>query len=78
MKPLDKNLQQRVWDRVYPQKTGFSPQQRQHLSQSLRRAQANFQLWEELSRHPVYGDAFARMAKETGEHRKMLRQILEK
>ena len=80
MEKLDRQMQKRVWDRVYaqPQAPRLSPQQRQNLQQALRRCEANLAFYEKMSAHDPYGDAFRRMAAETVEHTKMLRQMLQK
>ena len=78
MEKLDKNLQRRVWQRVYDQPASLTKQQRQSLAQCLQRAMANRAVLESLENHSLYAEAFTRMANETGEHCKMLRQILGK
>lgn len=79
MESIDPNIQRRVWQRVYrPQEQNprLSPQQRRSLLQCLHRTNANLAAYESLRTHPVYGEAFARMAGETREHQKMLNQML--
>ena len=82
MEKLDKRMQQRVWDRVYqppaPPLPPLSPQQRQKLGSCLQRCQMNLAVYESMTSHPVYGEAFTRMARETAEQIKMLRQMLGK
>ena len=76
MERLDKNMQRRVWDRVYDQPAKLLPQQRQALQQCLRRAESNRAVFEKMEHHNGYAEAFSRMSRETNEHIKMLRQIL--
>lgn len=74
---MDRQMQQRVWQRVYgkpmPPKSQYN---REKLQQCLRRAQMNFRYYDTLRMDPIYGAAFARLADDTMEHIKMLRQIL--
>ncbi len=77
MKTLDRNLQRRVWARVYgdtPQK--LTHRQRENLRRALVRCGENLALFEQLEHHSLYGDAFARLTHETREHTKMLNQML--
>ena len=77
MKPLDHNLQRRVWARVYdggPQP--LSPQRKQMVRQALRRSRENLAVYEKLQKHAHYGAAFTKMQTETTEHIKMLQQML--
>ena len=72
---MDKNMERRVWQRVY----GTTQSRRvpmQELRRSLNRAEGNLRFYDSQSRDPVYGQAFERMATETREHCKMLRQIM--
>ncbi len=78
MENLDRNMQHRVWQRVYDQPSRLTKQQRQSLTECLRRAQSNRKVYETMENHHLYAEAFARMARETEEHIKMLRQILGK
>lgn len=76
---MDRNTERQVWQRVYgsdPIPHRLTPRQRQNLRQSLQRAQLNLRFFESQERDPVYGEAFAHLALQTGEHCKMLRQIL--
>lgn len=76
---MDRNTERQVWQRVYgsdPIPYRLTPRQRQNLRQSLQRAQLNLRFFESQERDPVYGEAFAHLALQTGEHCKMLRQIL--
>lgn len=76
---MDKNMEQRVWQRVYGQAPiphRLTPRQRQNLRQSLQRAQLNLRFFESQRSDPVYSEAFAHLATQTAEHCKMLRQIL--
>ena len=76
---MDKNMEQRVWQRVYGQASiphRLTPQQRQNLRQSLQRAQMNLRFFESQRGDPVYNEAFTHLATQTAEHCKMLRQIL--
>ena len=80
MEKLDHDLQNRVWNRVYGngQPLRLSPKQKQQLQQALNRSRANLAVYEALCSHSTYGDAFRRLAAETAEHIKMLRQMLQK
>ena len=76
---MDRNTEQRVWQRVYGEASiphRLTPRQRQNLRQSLQRAQMNLRFFESQQNDPVYAEAFAHLALQTGEHCKMLRQIL--
>ena len=76
---MDQATEQRVWQRVYgnaPIPHRLTPRQKQNLRQSLQRAQANLHFFESQRQDPVYAEAFALLALQTGEHCKMLRQIL--
>ena len=79
METLDRDLQKRVWNRVY----GKQPQpqltsrQRQQLRQALQRSESNLVLYRQLTGHAVYGQAFHHLATESAEHVKMLRQMLQ-
>ena len=78
METLDRNLQKRVWDRVYgktPQPR-LIPRQRQQLRQALQRSEANLAMYRQFANHSVYNEAFRRLAEETAEHIKMLQQML--
>ena len=77
MESLDRNLQRRVWNRVYDQAgSPLSPGQRKALRQSLARSRENLALYEKMEHHGIYGDAFAKLRAETAEHIKMLQQML--
>ena len=77
MEQLDRNLQRRVWGRVYQQAgLPLSPRQRQALRQSLARSRENLAIFEKMQRHSIYAEAFKRLASETAEHIKMLQQML--
>ena len=80
MESLDRQMQKRVWDRVYqpPAPPPLTPQQRQRLQQCLQRSEGNLRVYESMTHHILYGEAFQRMARETAEQIKMLRQILGK
>lgn len=76
---MDKNMERRVWQRVYGSQSmprRLTPQQRQNLRRSLERASANLRFFESQRDDPVYREAFAHLALQTGEHCKMLRQML--
>lgn len=76
---MDKETEQRVWQRVYgsPQPPArLTPHQRQNLRRSLERATANLRFFETQSQDPVYSEAFTHLATQTAEHCKMMRQIL--
>ena len=77
MKKLDQQMQKRVWNRVYAVPAPkLTPPQRQILQQALRRCESNQILYEKMSQHEIYADAFRHLAAETAEHIKMLRQML--
>ena len=77
MEKLDRNLQRRVWARVYDKgNLSLTPRQRQALRQSLVRNRENLALYEKMEHHGIYGDAFAKLREETAEHIKMLQQML--
>ena len=80
MEKLDRQMQKRVWDRVYGQSQTprLSQQQRQALQQALRRNEANLAFYEKMTNHETYADAFRRLAADAAEHSKMLRQMLQK
>lgn len=78
MEKLDRAFQQRVWGRVYGHGQGLSPQIRQRLQQCRRRELENASVYESLSGHSRYGDAFQQMARQANEHAAMLRQMLQK
>lgn len=75
---MDKNMERRVWQRVYgnppPRRT---PRQRQELRRCLDRAETNLRFYESQRGDPIYAEAFSRLAMETAEHCKMLRQIMQ-
>ena len=76
---MDRETEQRVWQRVYggaPAPSRRTPQQQQNLKRSLERATANLRFYESQCQDPVYREAFLHLALQTGEHCKMLRQIL--
>ena len=76
MEKLDQNLQQRVWGRVYGQQPVLNQQTRQKLQQCRRRELENAKIYESLSHHSRYGDAFRHMARQANEHAAMIDQIL--
>ena len=77
MEPLDRNMQRRVWARVYPEHpSGWSPKQRQALQRCLARSKENLAIFVQLENHSLYGQAFGKLAGETREHMKMLQQML--
>ena len=78
MEKLDKNMQRRVWQRVYDQPVQLTKEQRQLLQQCLQRSITNRTVFEKMENHQLYAEAFARMARETNEHIKMLRHMLGK
>ena len=78
MEKLDRQLQARVWERVYaqPPEPRLTSQQRQMLQQALQRNERNLAFYEKMANHQPYGDAFRRMITDAAEHSKMLRQML--
>ena len=76
MEKLDRNLQRRVWARVYDKGSmPLTKKQRQLLRQSLARSRESLALYEKMEHHSIYGDAFAKLRAETAEHVKMLQQM---
>lgn len=77
MEKLDRQLQRRVWARVYsspwPALTG---QQRQRLQRCLARSRENLRIYQAMTGHAIYAEAFDRLSRETKEQIKMLQQIL--
>lgn len=70
-------MENRVWQRVYAR----APQRRisrRELWQCLRRTEENFAYYERRTDDPLYGDAFARLAAQSAEQCKMLRQMLQR
>lgn len=77
MKPLDRHLQHRVWSRVYDGAgKELTARQRESLRRALARSRENLAVFEKMEHHPLYAEAFARMAAETREQIKMLQQML--
>ena len=77
MEKLDRNMQRRVWARVYDKRAApMTPKQRETLRRCLERSQENQTVYEKMKNHRIYGDAFARMHEETAEQIKMLKQML--
>ncbi len=77
MEKLDRNMQRRVWARVYDK--GSMPlkeKQRQRLGQCLVRSRENLTFYEKMEHHSIYSEAFAKLRAETAEHIKMLQQML--
>lgn len=72
---MNRNMEKRVWQRVYGPPPTRRPPIRQ-LRRALNRAEENLLFYENQTGDPVYGEAFHRMAVETREHCKMLRQIM--
>lgn len=76
---IDKNMERRVWQRIYGQSVPPRPAySREKLMQCLRREEMNFQYYDSLRCDSIYGPAFGRLADDALEHKKMLRQILGK
>ena len=74
---IDKSMERRVWQRIYPQSGTQRPRwSREKLQQCLRREEMNFRYYDDLRMDEMYGAAFARLADDAMEHIKMLRQIL--
>ncbi len=73
---MDKNMERRVWQRVYGTARPRQPPMQQ-LQKSLHRAQANLRFYESQTQDPIYGEAYTRLAMETREHCKMLRRIMQ-
>lgn len=78
MEKLDRAMQQRVWGRVYGQEQRLPPQTRQKLQQCYRRCMENAGIFEAMSSHSRYGDAFRQMARQASEHAAMIQQMLGK
>ena len=78
MEKLDRNMQRRVWARVYNKTAApLTPQQRQTLRRSLERSRENLAIFEKMKDHGIYAEAFARLHAETAEHIKMIKQMLQ-
>ena len=78
MEKLDRNVQRRVWARVYNKKAvPLTPQQREALRRCLERSRENLTVYEKMKDHGIYAEAFARLHAETTEHIKMLKQMLQ-
>lgn len=74
---IDKNMERRVWQRIYPQPPRELPKwRRDRLQQCLQREQQNFRYYDDLRMDEMYGPAFGRLADDAIEHIKMLQQIL--
>ena len=78
MEKLDTALQQRVWGRVYGREQRLTPQVRQKLLHCRRRAMENERIFESMTGHSHYGDAFRQMARQNSEHAAMIGQMLGK
>ena len=79
MEPLDRQLQRRVWKRVYESpREMLTRRQREVLGRCLARCRENLAVYEKMSSHFIYQEAFAHMAAQTREQIKMLRQMLER
>ncbi len=77
MKPLDRNLQRRVWARVYDRTAvPMTAQQRQALVRCLQRSRENLTFYQKMQSHSLYAEAFTHLANQTAEQIKMLKQIL--
>ena len=77
MEQLDRNMQRRVWSRVYPQQpAGLTPQQRQRLRRCLERSREDLSFYQKMENHSLYAEAFAHLATQTTEQIKMLQQML--
>lgn len=77
---MDNGTEKRVWQRVYgqaPMPPRQTPAQRRQIGRCLERTEANLRDYESRTRDPVYGEAFSRLARESAEHCKMLRRMLE-
>lgn len=76
---MDKEREMEVWNRVYPgmqRPACLTQRQKQMLRFALRRCMENQRIYESMTCHGRYGEAFARMASDNAEQIKMLRQIL--
>ena len=79
MEPLDRGLQQRVWNRVYESpKEMLTARQRQLLRDCLNRCRENMAAFEKMRGHFVYQEAFAHLQAQTAEQIKMLQQMLQR
>lgn len=80
MEKLDRQLQKRVWERVYAQPQPPQPRLHPHLEKQLRqclqRCQANLAVYQQQTGHSYYGEAFRRLTTDTTEQIKMLQQML--
>lgn len=80
MENIDRDMERRVWERVYAN-TEVSPVRRQRqpreaLRRCYERAMANVKFYESRSRDPIYGPAYTHLARQTQEECKMLQQIM--
>ena len=73
---IDKQMERRVWQRIYGRPQGISRYSREKLRQCLRREEMNFGYYDSMRMDETYGPAFGRLADDAMEHIKMLRQIL--
>ena len=79
MESLDRNLQRRVWARVYESpKEMFTAVQRTQVQKCLQRCRANLAALESLRGHCVYQEAFDHLRSQTQQQIQMLQQMLSK
>lgn len=76
---MDKEREMEVWNRVYPgmqRPACLTQRQKQMLHLAMRRCVENQRIYESMTCHSRYGEAFAHMENQCTEQIKMLRQIL--
>lgn len=72
---IDRDMERRVWQRVYGKQQPQKQVDKKVLEQCYRREMANFTFYDRNREDPVYGAAFTRLAQDAQEHCKMLQQI---
>lgn len=72
---MSKQQQRQVWQRVYHPQPPPPPVPQQGLMQCRQRLAQNLKFYESQQRHPIYGPAFAQLARQTQEQMQMLQQI---
>lgn len=73
----DKELQKRVWQRVYGEnRPQIDPNRRQELTRCRRRELENARNYGAMVNHSRYGEAFRHLKQQAEEHAAMLEQML--
>ena len=78
---MDKDTEQRVWQRVYgkqpgPPKPRLSGPQRLQIRRCMERNNANLRFYEAQSRDPIYGQDFTQLAALARRQAQLLQQLL--